>query len=589
LTVDAALPIITLMNDSSISDPRWDTLTTDDAAVKDLIAALNRTYSLSISQITASLLVHRGFTDPVDVYQFLFPDLSQMPDPFLMSDMDRAVSTILDAVSSGKRIWVYGDYDVDGITSVSIIVLFFRSLGVDISYYIPDRVSEGYGLNEDAVKSIADRGADLIITVDCGISNHREIELAKDLGISVVVTDHHEVPDTLPDAAAVLDPKRPDCRFPHDNLAGVGIAYNLLVGVRARMRDEGMFDELPNLKRYLDLVALGTVADIVPLVGENRLFVKYGLAELNESDRPGITALKEVCGIRDVGTSEISFRLAPRINASGRVGSANQSVKLLTTDDYAEALSIARDLDQDNRTRQEMEEGVLRQALEAIDQERLDEHCSIVLASEEWHPGVVGIVASRLVDRFYRPIILMSLSDGIAKGSARSIRGFHIYQGLTKLEEFLIGFGGHQYAAGLSMEKGNISEFRDRFDEVVREMTCEEDFIPTVQIDAEIALSDIHKRNLLHEIKLMMPFGAGNPEPQFLTRCLMVKEARIVGRNHLRMVFKDDKMNWDAIAFGHGRLLNNPIDTVDAVFAIRENRWHRGGSCELHIKNIKVE
>lgn len=577
------------MNYSSISDPRWDTLTTDDAAVQSLISALNRLYSLSISPITAALLVNRGFTDPEDVYRFLHPDLSHMPDPFLMADMDRAVSGVMDAVSSGKRIWVYGDYDVDGITSVSIIVLFLRSLGVDVSYYIPDRVSEGYGLNEDAVRRIADQGADLIITVDCGISNHREIEMAKSLGISVVVTDHHEVPDVLPDALAVLDPKRPDCRFPHDNLAGVGIAYNLLVALRMRMRDEGTFDELPNLKRYLDLVALGTVADIVPLVGENRIFVKYGLTELNETERPGITALKEVTGIKDVGTTEISFRLAPRINASGRVGSADQSVRLLTTEDPAEALSIARDLDRDNRTRQEMEEMVLRQALDAIDHKTLDRNCSIVLASEEWHPGVVGIVASRLVDRFYRPTILMSLSDGIAKGSARSIHGFHIYQGLTKLDMLLLGFGGHQYAAGLSMEKGNISEFRDRFDAVVREMTCEEDFIPTVKIDAEIALSDIHKRNLLHEIKLMMPFGAGNPEPQFLTRCVMVKEARIVGRNHLRMVFKDDKMKWDAIAFGHGRLLNNPIDTVDAVFAIRENRWHRGGSCELHIKNIKVE
>ncbi|MBN1881413.1 MAG: single-stranded-DNA-specific exonuclease RecJ [Deltaproteobacteria bacterium] len=577
------------MNNSSISDARWDTLTTNDAAVFDLVSALSRIYSLSISPITASLLVNRGFNDPDNVYRFLYPDLSHMPDPFLMVDMDRAVSGVMDAVVSGKRIWVYGDYDVDGITSVSIIVLFFRSLGVDVSYYIPDRVSEGYGLNEDAVRHIAGRGAELIITVDCGISNHREIELAKNLGISVVVTDHHEVPDVLPDALAVLDPKRPDCRFPHDNLAGVGIAYNLLVALRMRMRDEGTFDDLPNLKRYLDLVALGTVADIVPLVGENRLFVKYGLMELNETDRPGIVALKEIAGIKDVGTTEISFRIAPRINASGRVGSADQSVRLMTTEDPAEALAIARDLDRDNRTRQEMEEQVLRQALEAIDHETLDGHCSIVLASEQWHPGVVGIVASRLVDRFYRPIIMMSLSDGIAKGSARSIHGFHLYQGLTKLEELLIGFGGHQYAAGLSMEKGNISEFRDRFDAVVREMTCDEDFIPTVKIDAEIVLSDIHKRNLLHEIKLMMPFGAGNPEPQFLTRCLMVKEARIVGRNHLRMVFKDDKMNWDAIAFGQGRLLNNPIDTVDAVFAIRENRWNRSGSCELHIKDIRVE
>lgn len=571
-----------------ISHQRWKSERPDEVLVKDLKKSLQKSYQLNLSGVTCELLVKRGLVEADSAYEFLYPDLGQLHDPFIMADMDKATDLLVSAIASKKRIWIYGDYDVDGITSISILVLFLKELGIKAEYYIPDRIKEGYGLNADAVKYIAGQGADLIITVDCGISNREEIDLARSLGIDVIVVDHHEVPNILPDAVAVLDPKRPDCPFPFKDMAGVGITYNFLVALRKRLREGGIFGDLPNLKRYLDLVALGTIADVAPLKDENRLLVKYGLLELDEDHRPGITALKEVSGVRWMDTSMVSFRLAPRINASGRMGNASFGVRLLTTDDPAEALNIARDLDSENRKRQKMEEEILMSALSMIDADvDLKEGRSIVLDSEDWHPGVIGIVASRLVDRFFRPVILLSTKDGVAKGSARSISGFHIYQGLAKIEDILKSFGGHKYAAGLSIGAANIPDLVERFEEVVREMTTEDDFVPTLTVDAEITLSDIKKYNLLHEAKLLMPFGAGNPEPLFLGRGFMIKESRVVGNNHLKMVFKDKNDRWDAIAFGLGGISKSSMNLVDVVFNLRENQWDRGSVCELNVKGIK--
>lgn len=552
---------------------------------------LKETHRLDISPITCELFVNRGLADVDDVYNFIFPELSSIPDPSLMADMEKAVDRIVRAVASRERIWIYGDYDVDGITSVAVLFLFLSALGVEARYYIPDRIKEGYSLNPDAVRFIHAQGADLIITVDSGISNHNEIQLAKELGMDVIVSDHHEVGDTLPPADAILNPKRPDCRFPFKDLAGVGITFNLVIAVRKRLKEQGGFHDLPNLKRYLDLVALGTVADIVPLRGENRVFVKYGLMELGEDARPGIIALREMAGVKrgNVDSSAISFRLAPRLNASGRVGSADRSVRLLITDDYTEALSLARELESENQRRQRMEEEVLRHALNLLEGNgMLQERSSIVLAHEGWHPGVVGIVASRLVDRYCRPVVLMSLKDGIAKGSARSVGGFHLYQGLSTLEELMLGFGGHKYAAGLTIRAENIQTFGDRFDQVVASMTTDNDFVPTITIDSEITLADIKKHNLLHETKLLAPFGAGNPEPVFLCRGLIPGESRIVGDNHLKLVFKEKNVRYNAIGFGLGGLSHVAADMVDTVFSVRESQWDRGGICELLIRDLKV-
>ncbi len=552
---------------------------------------LKETHRLDISPITCELFINRGLADVDDVYNFIFPELSSIPDPSLMADMEKAVDRIVRAVASRERIWIYGDYDVDGITSVAVLFLFLSALGVEARYYIPDRVKEGYSLNPDAVRFIHAQGADLIITVDSGISNHNEIQLAKELGMDVIVSDHHEVGDTLPPADAILNPKRPDCRFPFKDLAGVGITFNLVIAVRKRLKEQGGSHDLPNLKRFLDLVALGTVADIVPLRGENRVFVKYGLMELGEDVRPGIIALREMAGVKrgNVDSSAISFRLAPRLNASGRIGSADRSVRLLITDDHTEALSLARELESENQRRQRMEEEVLRHALNLLEGNgMLQERRSIVLAHEGWHPGVVGIVASRLVDRYCRPVVLMSLKDGIAKGSARSVGGFHLYQGLSTLEELMLGFGGHKYAAGLTIRAENIQTFGDRFDQVVASMTTDNDFVPTITIDSEITLADIKKHNLLHETKLLAPFGAGNPEPVFLCRGLIPGESRIVGDNHLKLVFKEKNVRYNAIGFGLGGLSHVAADMVDTVFSVRESQWDRGGICELLIRDLKV-
>lgn len=571
---------------------RWERAQQETDAVLGLKSDLKKIYDLDISEITCGLLLNRDISDVEDAYGFLFPDLSQFLDPYLMADMDKAVRIMVEAIGSRKEIWVFGDYDVDGVTSVSIIVLFLSAIGIKANCYIPERVSEGYGLRAESVRYMKEQGADLIFTVDCGISNIDEIALAKSLGMEVIVTDHHEVPEVMPDAGAILNPKRADCSFPSKNLAGVGIAYNFLMALRRELRERGLFvEELPNLKRYLDLVALGTIADIVPLTGENRLFVKYGLTELKEDHRPGIVALRNVSGVKNdnINTGTVSFRLAPRLNASGRVGSALESVRLLTTDNPDEAAAVAKEIDIENGKRQILEEEVLKDAIEIINgSDILKDRNSIVLASKKWHPGVVGIVASRLVDRYYRPTIMVSLTDGMGKGSARSISGFHIYRGILKLESLLIEFGGHKYAAGLAIEADKIDQFRERFDDVVSEMTTDEHFIPSLKIDAEIALSDIKRYNLLHETKLLAPFGSANPEPLFMAKGLVVNESRLVGKNHLKMAFKDKNFRWDAIAFGMGDMASDEMDVVDVVFNLRENKWERGSGTELNIRDIKV-
>jgi len=573
---------------------KWEQAQQDSNIVLGLKNDLKELYDIDISEITSMLLLNRNITDTGDAHDFLTPDLSQLHDPYLMADMDKAVQIMSEAIVSEKKIWVFGDYDVDGVTAVSIITLFLASIGADVKYYIPERVSEGYGLRVESIRYIKEQGADVIITVDCGISNVDEVAFAKSLGIEVIITDHHEVPEVVPDAGAIVNPKRKDCPFPSKNIAGVGIAYNFLIALRRELRERGLFeDELPNLKRYLDLVALGTIADIVPLTGENRLFVKYGLDELKKDYRQGIVALRNVTDVKtnNISVGAVSFRLAPRLNASGRVGNAKESVRLLTTDDAAQAKTIALEIEKENKQRQSLEAEALKDAIEIVERDGIINRRSIVLASDNWHSGIVGIVASRLVDRYYRPTIMISLMndmDGIGKGSARSISGFHIYNGISKLEALLVEFGGHKYAAGLVIEADKIEEFSERFEEVVTEMTTEDHFIPTLKIDAEITLSDIKRYNLLHEINLLSPFGSTNPEPVFLARGLVINEMRLVGKNHLKLAFKDNNHRWNAIAFGKGEMATLGMDVVDVVFNLRENKWEGGNSTELNIKDLKA-
>ena len=373
-------------------------------------------HQLGISPLLTQLLTARNITTPEEAEVFLSPKLSDLHSPFLMRDMEKTVKRISKAIKSQEEIVLYGDYDVDGVTGVSILLLFLRDAGARVSFFIPDRVEEGYGLHKEALKRIKEEGAKLVITVDCGTADVEQVKFAKQQGMEVIITDHHEVPDVLPPAYAVLNPRQGDCGFPFDALAGVGVVFNLLMALRRTLKDNGFWAgrSVPNLKAYLDLVALGTIADVVPLIGENRILVKYGLKELTQGSRIGIKALKQVCGLADsvITSYLVAFRLAPRINAPGRLSRARRSVMLLTTEDHQEAHEIALTLEQENTQRQQIENRILKESCALIEADpTLKENKLIVLASPEWHPGVIGICASRLLDRYCKPSLLISCGN----------------------------------------------------------------------------------------------------------------------------------------------------------------------------------
>ena len=428
----------------------------------------------------------------------------------------------MQAISGNEEIVIYGDYDADGITSVVILYKFLREITQHVTYYIPDRVQEGYGLKIPVIDKFKTDNIKLIITVDCGISDNEQIAYARSLGIDTIVLDHHEISGPLPPAVANINPNRKDCEFPFKDLAGVGIAYNFLIALRGTLRKEGFWknDNYPNLKEYLDVVALGTIGDIAPLVDENRIFARIGLELLTEGKRPGIKALKEVSGIDSqvIDSFKASFCLIPRINAAGRIASAMDAVALLLTEDVKEARMYAEKLDAYNRRRQSMEKIILNEILEKIgntpDIEKMN---SLVFASDKWHPGVVGIVASRLVDLFSRPAFVISLSNGVGKGSGRSVSDFNIYEGIQQCASLLLSYGGHCHAAGISIKEDDIDEFACLLDEIIRNSAQSPEMVSSTLIDAECSLEDINL-DLINQMKTLAPFGSRNPEPILCAR-----------------------------------------------------------------------
>ena len=559
---------------------------------------------LGISPLLTQLLTARNITTPEEAEVFLSPKLSDLHSPFLMKDMEKTVKRISKAIKSQEEIVLYGDYDVDGVTGVSILLLFLRDAGARVSFFIPDRVEEGYGLHTEALKRIKEEGAKLIITVDCGTSDVEQVKFAKQQGMEVIITDHHEVPGVLPPAHAVLNPRRGDCGFPFDKLAGVGVVFNLLMALRRTLKDKGFWEgrSMPNLKEYLDLVALGTIADVVPLIDENRILVKYGLKELTRGSRIGIKALKEVCGLSDAVITSylVAFRLAPRINAPGRLSRARRSVTLLTTDDHQEAREIALTLEQENTQRQQIESRILKEACALIEVDpKFGERKSIVLASPEWHPGVIGICASRLLDRYYKPSVLISCDDrkGIGKGSARSSESFHLYEGLKECEHLLTNYGGHHSAAGLTIELGMLEDFKALFDAVVSENISEEEDIPFLEIDAEVSLNEVSEQ-LVNEIAKLEPFGFCNPEPVFSSLALDSYSSNVVGNGHLKMKIKEGSMLYDAIGFSLAEQFHsfpqapassppNGTGKIKIAFIPQFNTWQGITSVQLKIKDIK--
>jgi len=562
-----------------------------------MLLASAQSKALALSPLLACLLINRGIDTPEKAAVFLSPSLRQgLRSPLLFPDMPRATERLLRARAGGERVCVYGDYDVDGVTGSSQLLLFLRELGMQPDLYIPHRTREGYGLNSQAVKLIADRGTKVMVTADCGATAHAEISLAQSLGIDVIVCDHHHVPEQRAPAYAVLNPMEKECAFSFTGLSGAGVVFYLLMGLRMRLREQGEA-QVPDLRRYLDLVTLGTVADLVPLVEENRVLVTHGLREIERSQRPGIRALKEVSGDAEVSSSYIGFRLGPRINAGGRLAEAQKAVELLTTTDMERARALATDLDQENRARQGIEEKILNQAIAMISAwPDLAERRSIVLSSDEWHPGVIGIVASRLVERFHRPTVLIALDGVRGKGSGRSPKAFHLYEGLKTCADLLEGYGGHRQAAGLSIKANQVAALAERFETVARARLSAEDLVPVTEVDAELDLSLLDARTM-SEVRRLEPYGQGNPEPIFRAHEAQVMALRAVGGNpllgkpgHLKLVLRSPRGGRpvDAIGFGMAELPVAQGGRINILYTPEINVWNGVASLQLRLRDLRI-
>ena len=540
---------------------------------------------LLVSPYLAQLLINRGMTTPLEARDFLFGDLSTCHDPYSMKDMDLAVQRITRAVSNGEKILVYGDYDVDGVTSTALLSEVLRGIGAECETFIPNRMTDGYGLSLESINLAKSKGVDVIVTVDCGVGSIEEVALANSLGIDVVITDHHEVRGSvLPAACAVVDPHREDCRYPFKNLAGVGIAYKL---ARALLGDDA-----DKADEQLDLVALGTIADVAPLNGENRMLTKAGLEKLRVTKRPGVKALVDIARLEQRGLTcrNIAFALAPRINAMGRVGSADMSLELFTTQETPRAVEIAAMLDRENKNRQMIEREILKSALEkARNDVDLDREKVIVLADGSWHPGVVGIVASRIAEEFLRPAILISLDGEDGKGSGRAGAGFNLFKAVDGANEHLVGFGGHEAACGIKIKKDSIEKFREKLNSVAGDCFFEEeDRVPEIAIDLKVPLSGLGLK-LIKEIGLMMPYGPGNPEPVFATEKLKVKtRPREIGKTGVKFIVTDGRVSCEAITFRKNFFYRpSPGETVDIAYTPSINSYNGIDSLQLNIRDIR--
>jgi single-stranded-DNA-specific exonuclease len=547
---------------------------------------------LGVPPKIARLLVLRG----VDTYDkaeaFFRSDLSQLHDPFLMKDMDKATARLAEAIRNGERILIYGDYDVDGTTSTAILYIFLEEFGVEVDFYIPHRFKEGYGINQEGIQYAIDTNTDLIVSVDCGITAVEETEQAKEHGIDVIICDHHNVGDTIPDAVAVLDPKRSDCNYPFKGLSGAGVGFKLIQGTIQKL---GLSDRIAF--KLLDLVAISIASDIVPIEDENRILMREGLKRINSEPRIGVKALLELINlsIGSITTSNIVFSIGPRINAAGRMGDATKAVKLLISDTPAEAKSRAHELESINVARRDKDSETMEEAKAMVDKNyNLDKISSMVLHHPDWHLGVIGIVASRLVDTYGRPAVMLSTVDGKIKGSARSIDGFNIYEAFKECEDLLEQFGGHEYAAGLTIAKENLQEFRQRINDIAEKRLSDEDFQPELKIDCELDLSNVDMRfwKLLSQFE---PFGPGNLRPIFVSRDVeVVGVPTIVGKGHLKMKVKQNGSGaFDVIGFNMHEYLpvirNGDDNQLNIAYSLEENEWNGRRTLQVRLRDVEVE
>ncbi|MFO7986584.1 MAG: single-stranded-DNA-specific exonuclease RecJ [Desulfatiglandaceae bacterium] len=544
-----------------------------------------------VTALQAQLLFNRGISDPDTARTFLSPTLSQIADPMEMKGMRAAVGSLLDAVDNHKKITIYGDYDADGLTATALLCHFFADIDIQVDTYVPDRLTEGYGLNPDAIRHIAQRGTGLIITVDCGISALEEIALAKHLGMDVVVTDHHQMRGEISPACPVINPHQPGCGFEYKALSGVGVAFFLTVAVRSALRKRGWFTQRPepDLREYLDLVALGTVADRAPLMGQNRILVQGGLRYMTHSRWPGLRALMAVSHVEssEISSEDLAFRLAPRLNAPGRLGHAGDGLKLLTVNDTAQAQTLARQLNRINLRRQKIEQEILSEIEEKVSgQDLVDHRRTLLLAGAGWHQGVLGIVASRLVDRFHRPVLVFNITDGMATGSGRSIDGFNLFQALRRHAHLFERFGGHTHAAGLRLETGNLTAFEKGLEACAWEMLSDENLVPVIRVDAQVQLEDINPE-LIEQVTELAPFGEKNTEPVFMASSVEVLESRVVGERHLKMRVRQGRRTLDTIGFRMGHMKPRRGARLHLLFSPEYNRWQGRDRLQLRLVDLR--
>ena len=535
-----------------------------------------------INKLLATILSNREITEKEQIEKFLNPKRNDFYNPYKMLDMEIAVKRIIKAIENKEKVIIYGDYDVDGITSVTVLKSFLEERGITIAEYIPNRLEEGYGLNKKAVKEIAEQKYNLMITVDCGISAIEEIEYANSLGIETIITDHHEPGNELPKALAVIDAKRKDNTYPFRNLAGVGVVFKLIQAISMELG----LEEKEYLK-YLDIVCIGTISDIVPLVDENRVIVKLGLKLVEQTKNLGLKEILESTGYSKIDSTTISFGVAPRINACGRMGHQEEALKLFLSKDKNEVIELTQKLNEYNRIRQETEKNIYNEAIEQIEQIDLDKQHTIILMGKNWHHGVIGIVSSKITELYFKPSILLCEEGEEGKGSGRSIPGFDLYEALTECNELIEKFGGHSMAVGINVKKDNFEKFKEKFEEIAKQKHIEE-IVPILKIDALINLDEIDK-NIVESLKELEPFGEENKMPLFAIKNLKIDSIRALSEGkHLKLTLKDNKNIINAIGFNLGYMSNEYKigDKIDVVGNLEINTFNGVDNIQINLKDV---
>ena len=558
---------------------KWECIELDNEKIKNVEKIENE---YGISNLLAKILVNRNLTKNEDIDLFLKPTRHDFHNPYLMPDMALAVDRIIKAINNKEKILIYGDYDVDGITSITVVKNFLLERGANVTQYIPNRLNEGYGLNKDAIKKISEDGVNLIITVDCGISGIEEVDYANSLGLEVIVTDHHEVGEVLPNAIAVVDAKRKDSTYPFRELAGVGVGFKLIQAIAQRLE----LEEKEYLK-YLDIVCIGTISDIVPLVDENRVIAKLGLKLVEVTKNVGLKALLEASGYKKVDSFTVSFGLAPRINACGRMGKEKEALNLFLTQDENEAKEIALKLNEYNKERQDIEKRIYEDAVNNIEKSEKNKQV-LVLGSEKWHHGVIGIVASKITDLYFKPSILICFEEDEGKGSGRSVPGFDLHEALMNCNTYLEKFGGHSMAVGVTLKKENFEKFKEEFEKYAQNSNiC--DIIPIIKIDEEITLEDINIK-AVEELNMLEPFGEANKMPLFMYKNLKIHSIRTLSEGkHIKLTLKDNNFYIDSIGFNLGHLAEEYQigDKVDVVGSLEINRFNGRESVQINLKDLR--